>query len=357
MSRPSGTWLPVALAAILVSVPLAATDDPDRGSPAPRVIDLPVQPWHDAGEGKSMVGLSYSVNDAGKLTISYTVEEIVPSLGVVVAASAAEDGGLIVERVQPDSGADRAGLQVGDALLSVNGASMATRNELRSTVRKLGSGAEAEIRYRRDGAEATVTAKIHSSVRRSVDLRTSTLKVVVDERHTGLAAADVTGKAASDLIGEGRTGIVVVNTLGGTPAFYSEIRRGDIVTSVDGIPVTTVSEFIAMSEERAARKSSMQVGLRRGSREFGVAFVPARNLEKSFSFEIPIVLDWEISPKRTDFDLGTGLVLDYDRNAEVTASGNHVESRKLGLVLDIIKYESSPEGKKFSILWLFRLNW
>ena len=208
----------IVLAATLLLLGNADGSPWDWNVPAPRAIEVPLKPWHEAGDGKNLVGLSYSVRDTGTLTFNYTVEGALPSLGAgttdidedhAKTLGVAAGSGLLVHQVRADSTASIAGIRVGDILLSLNGKTLGNREDLKLQLVTLGAGSDIDICYRRGEIVTNVTAKLFALVRRIVEYRTSTLKITADELHTGLMVGDLVGKAAVDLLGEGGQGIMV----------------------------------------------------------------------------------------------------------------------------------------------------
>ena len=71
----------------------------------------------------------------------------------------ADDGAFVVE-VSPGSGAEAAGLEQGDVILSVDGEAITSNEQLGEIVRGHEPGDSIEIAIERDGAEQTLTAEI-----------------------------------------------------------------------------------------------------------------------------------------------------------------------------------------------------
>jgi putative serine protease PepD len=92
----------------------------------------------------------------GVSTISLdTVEDAVTSQFDIQA----DDGAFVVE-VEPDTGAETAGLQQGDVILEVNGEAITSSEELGEAVRSSEVGDELEILIEREGEQQTVTAEL-----------------------------------------------------------------------------------------------------------------------------------------------------------------------------------------------------
>lgn len=83
-----------------------------------------------------------------------TVEPRTPALLGIVPAPAAR--GVVIHQVLPDSAADRAGLKVGDIILSVNGVAMHSPQEMVGYIRGHFAGAIVSIEYERGGQKKII---------------------------------------------------------------------------------------------------------------------------------------------------------------------------------------------------------
>ncbi|CZF78334.1 MULTISPECIES: Do family serine endopeptidase [Grimontia] len=68
--------------------------------------------------------------------------------------------GAFVSQIVPDSAAEKAGIEAGDIIVSVNGKEIRSFGELRAKIATLGAGKDVELGIIRDGKEKTVTAKL-----------------------------------------------------------------------------------------------------------------------------------------------------------------------------------------------------
>ena len=82
-----------------------------------------------------------------------------PALGVVVEES---HQGIEVQRVRPDSAAQKAGVRQGDILIKVADTEIATENSVTDAIRNKKSGDRVSVVVERDGKEKTLTARLTS---------------------------------------------------------------------------------------------------------------------------------------------------------------------------------------------------
>jgi len=82
-----------------------------------------------------------------------------------------EEAGVLVGHVEPDSPADKAGLEVGDILVQVDGEPVESAWDLGRAVRKKKDGETATLEVWRDGRAQTLTATIAERERPALDVR------------------------------------------------------------------------------------------------------------------------------------------------------------------------------------------
>jgi len=139
------------------------------------------------------------------------------------------DGGALVTRVFPDSGAEKAGLEVGDIIIAVNGKKVSNAGELRNTIGLLRSGDVATLKYLRDNKERSAKATLG----RAEDQILSGADI-----HPGLAGASFSPAGESD-----DSGVQVDVVEEGSPAAQRGLRAGDIITAVNRVRVQNLSEL------------------------------------------------------------------------------------------------------------------
>ena len=139
--------------------------------------------------------------------------------------------GVIVREIYPGGPTDRAGLQVGDIILAVNGRVIDDRAGLAFRVATLRLGSEAELTVLRQGRERrlrfNVLAPPETPPRNVTEL---------GGRHplSGAAVADLSPALAEELrIEEPERGVVVMRARRGSTARRLGFRRGDVILRIN----------------------------------------------------------------------------------------------------------------------------
>ncbi len=137
--------------------------------------------------------------------------------------------GVVISQVIEDTAAEEAGLKVGDVVISINGAPVKSASAMRNMVGLLRVGDEMDITVVREGKKKKLTAVI----RDSKDLSMSGTRI-----NQRLAGATIEEKEKN-----GKSYLTVTEVQQGSAAWNAHLREGDIILSVNRIPVKTLEEF------------------------------------------------------------------------------------------------------------------
>jgi serine protease DegQ len=131
--------------------------------------------------------------------------------------------GAVVEDVAPGSSADFAGLKRGDILTRIHDRAVSNAGTVNATIGIAAPGTELAVVYLRDGQELRTTLTVEASTPRDVTV----------------GAEALIGRGAS--VRAGSDGLVVFAVEGGSSAANAELMAGDVIRSVEGRRVTTLS--------------------------------------------------------------------------------------------------------------------
>jgi serine protease Do len=150
--------------------------------------------------------------------------------------------GALVAKVAPDSAADRAGIKVGDVILKFDGALIVDAGQLSARVGAAAPGDKATLEIWRDGKTQSLTATIgNAAAGTSADAGNGASAPA----RLGLALRPLNPQERQQA---GVSGGLVVEDAQGHAA-EAGIQPGDVVLSVDGTPVQSVSQLRKMVQE------------------------------------------------------------------------------------------------------------
>jgi Do/DeqQ family serine protease len=158
-----------------------------------------------------------------------------------------DERGALVSSVSKDSPAEKAGLERGDVIVSMDGVAVSDGNALRNRIASSTPGATVTLGLVRDGGEKTVSVKLRELP------STQTADVTgepAEGGRLGLSVRPVTPEDARELGLESRKGLLVAEVDPAGPAALAGIQPGDVIEEVNRKPVADAAEL------RAAAKSS-----------------------------------------------------------------------------------------------------
>jgi len=157
--------------------------------------------------------------------------------------------GAIVLQVMADSAAEKAGIEIEDVVVAVNGQKTRDAQELRNTIGLMSEGDQVEIDLIRKGKKRTVNARLGARAAGASASLDSTDQGSLHEGLEGASFADLAGPNAQRY----SSGIEVADVAAGSPAQRRGLRNGDIITKVNRKPVTSLAEFRQLASADAGQ--------------------------------------------------------------------------------------------------------
>lgn len=147
--------------------------------------------------------------------------------------------GAVVNSVRPDSPAKKAGLQVKDVIIKVDGKPIENGADLRSVIQTSAPDTTVSLVIIRDKKEKTVSVKLGTLPEEESEEGGG-----AEEDKIGMTVQPLTADMAKNLgVPEDTKGVVVRSVEAGTPASRAGIQPKDIITEIDDQPVTSVASF------------------------------------------------------------------------------------------------------------------
>ncbi|MDR1875167.1 MAG: Do family serine endopeptidase [Synergistaceae bacterium] len=176
--------------------------------------------------------------------------------------------GVIVGDVFPDSAAERAGLQRGDVVISVDREKAKDVAAFVNKIRSFGPNAEIKLEIVRGGKKLTLSAKLdeipdsEGAVASGGPAQGDALAGI------GIGVSELTPELRRQYRIESRTGLVVTEVAGGSPAQTAGVREGDLLLEVNGKKISNLKQLGA-SVKRGSK--SIAFLIERNGRTFFVS--------------------------------------------------------------------------------------
>jgi serine protease Do len=155
------------------------------------------------------------------------------------------DHGIVVERVEPGSPADKAGLKAGDVITSVNGKPVITGNDLVNPIVATPIGETVNVTYTRDKQSHSATVGVADRTKIFPQTAQANGEQNEEEGATdfGLHVEDITPDLQQRLGLDQGSGVIVTEV---DPASFGEdieFQRGDVILGVNHQPVQNLRDW------------------------------------------------------------------------------------------------------------------
>lgn len=196
------------------------------------------------------------------VNIQMLTDDIAESLGLDSAE------GVLISNVRANGPAAKAGLQVGDVILNVNGEKIETLRELPRVIAEIEPDSNAEISVWRNGASEAIDVEI-GLLPEPRKVAAASVEDKAKEDRVGLSLKSLDPKIAKDLgLAENTAGVVIVGVEPGSPAAETGLRPGDVLTKANGAAVETPGDLKNQIESaREAGKKSVLALVKRGDNQ------------------------------------------------------------------------------------------
>lgn len=171
-------------------------------------------------------------------TLGVGVQDITPELAS--AFHVTQDKGAVVTLVMPNSPGEQAGLKAGDIITQVNGVDIGSANDLVNAIGFVRVDSKAALTVLRQGRTLTINARLSDPKTREAE------NAKKDPFLYGVALKNF--HLLSPIHGK-IEGILVVSVEEDTNAWRSDLRAGDVITSVNQQKVTTVDDLKKIANE------------------------------------------------------------------------------------------------------------
>ncbi|MEJ2137839.1 MAG: DegQ family serine endoprotease [Gammaproteobacteria bacterium] len=195
--------------------------------------------------------IEYGEVKRGLLGVS--IRDFTPETAEALGLDANGLQGALVEEVFPDSAAEKAGIEVGDVIVEVDGQKVSGAGDLRTTIGLKRSGDKVRVTVMRANVRRTFTAKLG-------DMNIEP-ELLAGDIHSGLAGAEFANYDGSSQPYKGK-GILITSVAPGSPAELRGLQANDIITNINQAPVTSIADL----RKLASDESLLVLKIHRGTR-------------------------------------------------------------------------------------------
>lgn len=186
------------------------------------------------------------LREKGKVVRGYLGINIGPvSSDVAAAFKLKSTDGAFVQSTLPGKPGEKAGLQPGDTIVRVDGVAVKDTRDLIGYVSSKSPGTKVKLDVVRDGKEMPMTATLADRDAENTENEQKISKSSDDSRgKLGISVREITPQVRQlARMDPDVRGLLVEHVKEVSPAYDANIRDGDIITQVNGKPVTSTEEF------------------------------------------------------------------------------------------------------------------
>ncbi len=186
-------------------------------------------------------------------------------------------GGALVNKVTPGSSADKAGVQVGDVILSFAGHEIATSADLPPLVGSTKPGTKANLVVFRDGKDMTLPVTVGELPGEKTTLANAAGggEAASPANALGVVVDDLTADQRKQLGIENNEGVVVTR-ISGASARRAALAPGDVILMIGRKPVKSISDFNAAVKDVKPGDSVMLLVRREEATSFIAVPIPKK---------------------------------------------------------------------------------
>jgi Do/DeqQ family serine protease len=167
------------------------------------------------------------------------------------------NSGALVSQVSENSAAERAGIQINDVIVSINGHPLRDSGSLKNAIGLLPPGEKVVVGLIRDGREQTVTAVLGELAPAAAAAATPQ-----EPEEPALDAVFEGADLVDNSSPNGVAGVLVARVDPGSAAADRGLRPGDVITKVNRVRIRTLAEATTLMEDARAIILEVQRGNR-----------------------------------------------------------------------------------------------
>jgi Do/DeqQ family serine protease len=187
--------------------------------------------------------------------------------------------GVVVRTIEADAPANKSQLRPFDVITQVDGAAVATDTQLQHEILKKKVGQNVELTVWRKGQTMKIpvtTGELPGEVSRaSNELPSPSQPKPEDVGKFGLQIQDLSKEVADRLHLTVQQGVIITDVADNSLASQQDIQREDVITEVDGKPISNVQTFREALNKADPRRGVLLYLDRKGTKTFAVLKAPS----------------------------------------------------------------------------------
>jgi serine protease Do len=185
------------------------------------------------------------------------------------------DKGVVVITIQGDAPAAKSDLRPGDVITSVDGTAVASDTQLQHEILKKKIGQSVDLAVWRKGQKLKIpvkTGELPNEIARASNEEAQPNQLNEEQQlgKLGLQVQDLSKEVAEQLHLAVKQGVIVTSVEDNSISAQQGIEREDVITEVDGKPVTDVKSFRDALTKADPRRGVLLYLDRKGSKTFAV---------------------------------------------------------------------------------------
>lgn len=211
-----------------------------------------------------VINVVEQLKDGGKVTrgwLGVTIQDVNRNLAESFGLK--KPRGALIAQLQEDGPADKSGLEAGDIILRFDGAEIMTSADLPHVVGLIRPGSTVKVEVMRERKRKTIKVEVGGL---GADQQPSVAAVQDNESaasRIGLVVEEISDQLQSRWGISG--GVVVTEVVVSSAAEQAGIRTGDVITLIDGSPVTSLESYERTVEQLQSGRSVPVRLIRRGA--------------------------------------------------------------------------------------------
>ncbi len=231
-------------------------------------------------------GMNIVIGDDGSSWLGVETHEVTSDKAKELKLSA--ERGVVLGKIVPDSPAAKAGLKENDVVMEINGQRVEGAAQFRRMIHEIPAGRSIQLSVWRDGRMQTISATLGKSQERRHAMKMVTptpgtfafrmpeipeipsmewngnMLFGGGQPRLGIDAEDLSGQLGTFFGAPDGEGILVRDVNSGSPAEKAGVKAGDVITSLNGERIRTVSELREkLSAKREDKDRTVKLGILR----------------------------------------------------------------------------------------------